>query len=33
MAADAGEWMKLAQFRDEPVDGVIGAPSRIYAVK
>ena len=25
----AGEWMKLAQFRDEPVDGVIGALSRI----
>ena len=28
----AGEW-KLAQFRDEPVDGVIGALSRIYAFK
>jgi len=25
--------MKLAQFRDEPVDGVIGALSRIYAFK
>ena len=29
----AGERMKLAQFRDEPVDGVTGALSRIYAFK
>jgi hypothetical protein len=29
----AEEWMKLAQFGDEPVDGVIGALSRIYVVK
>ncbi len=29
----AEEWMKLAQTREEPVDGVVGALSRIYAVK
>ena len=29
----AEEWMKLAETRKEPVAGVIGAPSRIYAVK
>jgi hypothetical protein len=27
------EWMKLAQRGDEPVVGVIGALSRIHAVK
>ncbi len=27
------EWMKLAQTREEPVDGVVAALSRIYAVK
>ena len=26
----AEEWMKLAQTRDGPIDGVIGALSRIY---
>ena len=29
----AEEWMKLAETRKEPVAGVIGAFSRIYAVK
>lgn len=29
----AEEWMKLAQARDRPVDGVINVLSRIYAVK
>jgi hypothetical protein len=29
----AQEWMKLAQTRDEPVVGVIGALSLIHAVK
>ena len=29
----AEEWMKLVQTRDQPVDGVIGALSRIYASK
>jgi hypothetical protein len=29
----AEEWMKLAQSCDEPAIGVIGALSRIYAIK
>ena len=29
----AAEWMKLVQTRDQPIDGVIGALSRIYASK
>jgi hypothetical protein len=29
----AEEWMKLAETPKEPVAGVIGALSRIYAVK
>ena len=29
----AEQWMKLAETRKEPVAGVIGAFSRIYAVK
>jgi hypothetical protein len=29
----AEEWMKLAQLRDEPAIGVVGALARIYAIK
>jgi hypothetical protein len=29
----AEDWMKLAQMRDQPIGGVIGALSQIYAVK
>jgi hypothetical protein len=29
----AEKWMQLVQTRDQPVDGVIGALSRIYASK
>jgi hypothetical protein len=32
MLSPGEEWMKLAQSCDEPVTGVIGALSRIYAV-
>jgi hypothetical protein len=29
----AAEWIRLADMRDQPVDGVMGALSRIYAFK
>jgi hypothetical protein len=29
----ADKWMQLVQTRDQPIDGVIGALSRIYASK
>jgi hypothetical protein len=31
LAPVAEEWMKLAQTRDQPIGGVMGALSRIYA--